>query len=211
MGRLQWKILGAVFLVMLVGMLCVAMLAWRSLLERPTPIGTPATRTHLMAPTTFHEVDLLGRWEKTFTKYDTEVLILTADHRFVQMYDLAAPTRHYVGQGTWYVDSHASGCVYVHFVGMRYFYGAEAFELYGNRFSPHDSPYQFWERCETQWITMPDKVILTVSDRPNFPRGIGLLFPADGNPPDGSIEMEVVADADGQLVPTPTRPRRSER
>ncbi len=208
MGRLQWKILGAVFLVMLVAMLCVAILAWRSLLERPTPVGTPAARTHLMAPITFREVDLLGRWEKTFTKYSTEVLILTADHRFVQVYDIPKTSRHYEGHGTWYVDSHASGCVYVHFVGMRYFYGAEAFELYGNRLSPRDSPYPFWERCERQRITMPDKVILTVSDTPQLPRGMSLLFPATGNPPDSSVVMKLVADAGGQPVPTPTRPLR---
>jgi hypothetical protein len=204
MGRLLWKILGVVLFMILF----VACMAWRSLLEQPTPVRTSTARTHLMAPTTFRESDLLGRWEKTFTKYDTEVLILTADHRFVQMYDLAAPARHYVGHGTWHVDPHASGCVYVHFVGLRYFYGAEAFELYGNRLSPRDSPYPFWERCEQQRIPMPDKVILTVSDSPNFPRGISLLFPAEGNPPDDSVVMQIVADANGQPVPKPTRPGR---
>jgi hypothetical protein len=204
MNRLLWKILGVVFFALLF----VACMAWRSLLEQPTPVGTPTARTHLMAPTTFREGDLLGRWEKTFTKYDTEVLILTANHRFVQVYDIKNPPYHYEGQGTWYVEPHASGCVYVHFVGMRYFYGAESLKLYGNRLSPRDSPYPFWERCETQWITMPDKVILTVSDSPNFPRGISLLFPATGNPPDGSIEMQLVADAGGQPVPTLTRPGR---
>ena len=157
-----------------------------------------------MAPTSFREADLLGRWESTFTKYAKEVLVLTADHRFIQMYDIPATGRHYEGQGTWHVDPHASGCVYVHFDGMRYFYGAEAFELYGNRLSPRDRPYSFWERCETQWISMPDKVILTVSDSPNFPRGMTLLFPATGNPPDSSVELEMVVDANGQAVPTPT-------
>jgi len=200
MGQQQRKILGGLFFVLV--------MSGCSLFERPTPIGTPSARTHLMAPLSFREVDLIGRWEKTFTKYDTEVLIITADHRFVQMYDIKNPAHHYEGQGTWHVDPHASGCVYVHFVGMRYFYGAEALELYGNRLSPGGSSYQFWERCETQWIPMPDKVILTVSDSPNFPRGMSLLFPADGNPPDSSVIMKLVADAGGQPVPSPARPSR---
>src|SRR5689334_17020254 len=112
MARLLWKILG----VVLFAVFFMACIAWRSLLEQPTPVGTPAARSSLMAPRTFREGDLLGRWENTFTKYSTEILILTADHRFVQMFDIKAPSRHYEGQGTWYVDPHASGCVYVHFV-----------------------------------------------------------------------------------------------
>lgn len=196
MSRLHLTILAVMF--------CAMLLSGCILVEQPTPVGTPTARTHLMAPTSFRETDLLGRWESTFTKYDREVLVLTADRRFIQTYDIPAIGRHYEGQGTWHVDSHASGCVYVHLEGMRYFYGAEAFELYGNRFSPGDSPYAFWERCETQWITMPDKVILSVSDRPHFPGGMTLLFPATGNPPDSSVELEKVVDANSQAVPTPT-------
>ena len=137
----------------------------------------------MLAPTTFQEADLIGHWETLFPKYSQETLVLTADHRFVQVFEMVQPARREEIHGTWYIDRRSSGCVYVHLEGMRYFYGAEAFERYGNRFIPGGEPYSFWERCEEQRMTMPDKVILTVTDEPNLPRGIGLIFPATSNDP----------------------------
>jgi hypothetical protein len=157
-----------------------------------------------MPPPTFSEIDLLGRWQNTFTQYHTEILILTPDHQFTQIFDTGQPARHYEGTGKWRVEQRASGCVYLHLEGMRYFYGAEAFEKFGNRFTPHGEPYAFWERCEAQHIPMPDKLILTVDSFPNTPRGIGLLLPATSSDPDGSENMVLVADTEGTPIPKPT-------
>ena len=68
--------------------------------------ATP-TRSRLIPPITFQEADLVGRWEKIFTKYSTEVLILNADYTFVQIYETAQPARPYEGQGTWRVEQRA--------------------------------------------------------------------------------------------------------
>jgi hypothetical protein len=139
----------------------------------------------------------------------TEVLILNADYSFVQIYATAQPTRRYEGQGTWRVEQRASGCVYVHLEGMRFFYGSEAFEINGNRFTPDGEPYRFWERCEDQRIQMPDKEVLIVTDRLRWARGIGLLFPSTASDP-GSSESEsliLTADEAGVPLPRPTPPR----
>ena len=63
-----------------------------------TTEATP-TRSTLIPPITFQEADLIGRWEKIFTKYSTEVLILNPDYTFLQMYETAQGD--YEGRGTW--------------------------------------------------------------------------------------------------------------
>ena len=164
-------------------------------------------RSTLIPPITFQEADLIGRWEKIFTKYSTEVLILNPDYTFLQMYETAQGD--YESRGTWRVEQRASGCVYIHLEGMRFFYGSEAFEVHGNRFTPGGEPYRFWERCEDQMITMPDKVVLIVTDRPNLARGIGLLFPSTASDPGSSSSesMLLTADAAGLPLARPTPPR----
>jgi hypothetical protein len=165
---------------------------------------TSTVRSALLAPTTFQEQDLVGHWQNSFTKYTTEDLLLTADHRFVQLFETRQ--RHYKGQGTWSIEQRPSGCVYVHLEGMLYFYASEAFERYGNRFTPNGPPYSFWDRCEEQRIPMPGKVILTVSDLSRWPRGIGLELPATGNLEGSGVQYTLIADAAGQLIPSVIHP-----
>ena len=99
--------------------------------------------------------------------------------------------------------------MYVHLEGMRFFYGSEAFEVHGNRFTPGGEPYAFWERCEDQRLPMPDKVVLIVIDQPRLARGIELLFPSTASD-HGSSESEsllLTADAAGVPLARPTPPR----
>ena len=115
----------------------------------------------------------------------------------------------YEGRGTWRVEQRASGCVYIHLEGMRFSYGSEAFEVNGNRFTPGGEPYAFWERYEDRRITMPDKVVLIVTDRPRWARGIGLLFPSTASDPSSSESESLLLTADAAGVPLarPTPPR----
>ena len=187
---------------------CTLVLSRCGLLSPSTRPTGLQTRSGLLAPVSLQEAALLGTWENVFTEYHTEVLILTSDHQFVQHYqEVGSNARRFTGQGTWHIERRASGCVYVHLEGMRYFYGAEAFALYGNRFTPHGEPYRFWERCEERYIPMPDKVIFIVASRPTWPRGIGLVFPATSKVPTSAEEMILQIDSGGQPVPRATRER----
>jgi hypothetical protein len=86
--------------------------------------------------------------------YPRETLVLTKDQRFTQIFETFQPARREEVTGTWYLEQRASGCVYLHLQGMRFYYGSATFERYGNRWSPQGDPYPFWERCEAaelQW------------------------------------------------------------
>jgi hypothetical protein len=149
--------------------------------------------------------DLIGRWEKLEIEMDVrESLILQADQRFIQVFEVVGdPARRDEGQGTWHLEQRPSGCVYLHLEGMRYWYGSEAMAVNGNRYEPGGTLHRFWEKCEQHYMTLPDKVILTVTDRPRLPRGIGLLYPqSDRDNIDNSLYL--TADASGQTLPTPT-------
>jgi hypothetical protein len=147
-----------------------------------------------MPPIAFTEDDLIGRWETIFLKYSVETLIINKDYSFTQIYETTSPNQRYEGQGSWWMEQRESGCTYLHLEGMRYFYGGEALERNGNRLEAENDPYPFWERCESQYILMPDKVILSVGTHPRFPRGIDLLFPATSSTPSSSISMRLVVE-----------------
>ena len=173
-------------------------------------VGEPAisgthtpSRSFLQPPPTFHETDLIGRWESLAPIFDTEVLTLTADYQFTHHYELKGePASRSEDQGTWWLEQRPSGCVYVHLEGMRYFRGG-ALADHGNRYEPRGRLHTFVEKCEDRLITMPDKVVLIVTDRPVLPRGIGLLFPKAGRD-DTDVSMLLTADATGQPLPLPT-------
>ena len=164
---------------------------------------TPA-RSFLQPPPTFHERDLIGRWELIGPIDAIEILTLTADHQFTQRYAIGGkPESHDVGQGAWWLEQRPSGCVYVHLEGMRYFHGGGVLADHGNRYEPGGTLHTFVEKCEDRLITMPDKVVLIVTNRPRLPRGIGLLFPKSGRD-NADNSMLLTADADGQPLPLPT-------
>ena len=173
-------------------------------------IGASTTNTHtpsrsfLQPPPTFHETDLIGRWESLTSIYDTEVLILTADYQFIHHYELKGkPASRSEDQGTWWLEQRSSGCVYVHLEGMRYFHGGGVLADHGNRYEPGGTLHTFVEKCEDRLITMPNKVVLIVTNRTRLPRGIGLLFPkSEIDNTDNS--MLLTADAEGNPFPSPT-------
>jgi hypothetical protein len=175
-------------------------------LVQPSVAPTPA-RSTLKPPPTFHERDLFGRWEWQSVFGSTEVLTLTADGQFVQVYEEGDPAKRYETSGTWWVDLRPSGCVWVHLDGMRYFHGGRVLAEQGNRLPPDGMLLSFVEKCEGQTITMPDKVILSVTDRPQLPRGIGLLFPKSGRE-NTDASMLLTADTAGTPLPWPTAPPR---
>lgn len=175
----------------------IALCACRSSNVAP-PQETLSDKSFLVPPSSFQERDLLGHWRNTFTEYHVEELILTSNHQYIQRFRTEHPLRQYEGHGSWRIEIRASGCAYLYLQGMKYFYGAEAFEVYGNRLEPHGSPYLFWERCESHYIEMPDQVILTITNNPTWPRGIGLLFPATKNPPESSEALMLIGDLSGQ-------------
>lgn len=162
------------------GVLWVVLLWWTSGCGTPPP-PQPAPRP-FRPPPTFTEADLIGHWKPLFETDTRETLLLAADHTFIQTFrsvdgsPIYETSAVYSGGGTWRVEQRASGCVYLHLEGMKYFYSGP-FAEYGNRLSPTDDPYPFWEGCEGGFIRIPDKMILTVIDRSRFPRGVGLLYP----------------------------------
>jgi hypothetical protein len=86
---------------------------------------------------------------------------------------------------------------------MRYFHGGGVLAEYGNRYEREGQLHTFVDKCADRLITMPDKVVLIVTDRPNLPRGIGLLFPKSGRD-NTDVSMLLTADAAGQPLPLPT-------
>lgn len=187
--------------MILIGLLFAACLC--RVFERPLPLGPPSGRTGLMAPLPFQEADLFGTWQTVAQIDYVDTLMLTEDRRFQYTYMLKSGPPHHQ-QGTWFIERRASGCVYLHLKGMSYFHGSAAFAQNGNRVAPGGELYDFWEQCEQQWQAMPDKVILSVTDRPNLPRGIGLLFPATKNPPDSSVELMLIGGIPGDPQSPPT-------
>lgn len=110
--------------------------------ERTVGPISPETQVAFRPPPAFREVNLIGHWQNTNTIHQVETLIVTADHQFVHVFDVkdGHPKQD---QGTWHLEQRASGCVYLHFEGMRYFYSGDVFALYGNRFESGGEPYKF--------------------------------------------------------------------
>jgi len=127
----------------------------------------------LKAPSTFTESDLIGTWNDWNNVDNDETLTLHSDYTFEQIYESSSSGYRYEGEGTWSVEIRPSGCVYLHLEGMKYFHLTASAADLGNRHLD-GSLINFWEPCEEQSITMPDKVILLVTSFADFPRGIAL-------------------------------------
>jgi hypothetical protein len=121
-------------------------------------------------PSAFQEADLIGTWDDGTAN---ETVIIKADKTFKQIYDIPQNSYHYEGSGQWWVEHRPSGCVYVHFEGMRFYHGVEGVEN-GNR-DAHGTLIPYWDPCEERYVTMPDSVIMRIASVPNLLRGIRLV------------------------------------
>ena len=138
---------------------------------------------------------MVGTWERSrIPGHAIETLSIKADHAFEQIYDVTASDYHYESTGRWWMEHRASGCVYIHFEGMRYYYGTVEQAEAGNR-DTRGTPIPYWDPCENRSIRMPNSVIMILGSQPSFPRGIKLV--------------NLILDRDEgdkvlHLIPTPT-------
>ena len=144
-------------------------------------IGGAQPSPAFLPPEEFSDPDLVGKWGVLFGTHDEETLLLNNDGTFTQTFlSSVDPSLFYTGGGTWRVERHPSGCVYVHLEGMRYYHNTVSTAENGNRISPDGKLYEFIDPCLNRTITMPDKVILLVVNEPKALHNTALLFPRAG-------------------------------
>jgi hypothetical protein len=137
---------------------------------------SPAEGVSVFPPDTFSESDLIGTWKDFNEIYSEEHLILRSDHTFEHIFAFDSD-RQFESDGTWEVVKETNGCTYLHLEGMRYFYQSVERAENGNRSTTgvtEGTPLRYWDECSNQLIEMPDKVIMTISSFPDFPRGLVL-------------------------------------
>jgi hypothetical protein len=131
----------------------------------------------IYAPVDFKEEDLIGTWNANGSSYSTEVLSLSADHKFTQEFQSSNPKFQAISSGTWETKKSEKGCLHLFLYGMKYFYQDMERASNGNRRPSgveKGSPIQYWDECSQHEITMPDMVVLAVMQFPDTPKNIVL-------------------------------------
>ena len=129
----------------------------------------------IFAPPDFNEEDLVGIWKANGASYSSEVLTLSADHKFMQEFSVENPKFRGETSGSWETKKSDKGCTYIFLYGMKYFYQDLDRATNGNRRNSgveKGSPIHYWDECSQDDITMPDMVILSVKQFPDTPRNI---------------------------------------
>lgn len=124
-------------------------------------------------PREFNESDLIGGWQEDGATDSNETLILSADHRFHQIFVFPQTNYHAESEGTWELRKSQNGCTYIYLYGMKYFYQDPDLANNGNRWPSGiktGKPEKYWNECSESIIEMPDMVILFVSQHPSYPK-----------------------------------------
>jgi hypothetical protein len=128
-------------------------------------------------PSAFQAADLIGEWKVVSEVYPVdETLLLNSDGSFIHNYQIPNATPPYSEQGHWWIEQRASGCVFLHLEGMRYFQSTLEVANSGNG-ALTGTLIRFEEPCEQTTFEMPDKVIMTVGSLPQYPKNLTLFFP----------------------------------
>jgi hypothetical protein len=131
-------------------------------------------------PQTLEESDLIGVWQAEYGVDRVDTLTLKADGTYQQIY--SEPNGYFYESpwNKWFVEHRASGKIYVHLEGMRYYVSGIGLGESGGRL-PTDvpefagKPELFYDSGEDRTLEMLDKVILRAIGIESAPRGIGLV------------------------------------
>ena len=128
-------------------------------------------------PFEFSKNDLIGTWQGEGEIYSDETLALYSDYKFHQEFHVLETGYHAETRGVWEIKTMQNGCTYIYLYDMKYFYQDIDLANNGNTWASGIKKGQavtYWDECSENIIEMPNKVVLFVSQFPNYPRNIVL-------------------------------------
>ena len=139
--------------------------------------GKPNVQPSNLPPSGFSEADLIGTWQESGAADSDEIIILSNDHKYRQIFNNVEASYHAELEGTWEQKNSKTGCVYIYFYGMKYFYQEQELVDNGNRWASgmkKGDAEKYWDECSKDVIEMPNMVVMFVGQHPDFTKNIVL-------------------------------------
>jgi hypothetical protein len=123
-------------------------------------------------PAGFTSGDLVGTWVASYSASDKDILIISEDGTYKQIYEAPdANLRYESDWQPWTLEFRSSGYARLHLVGMHI--ASETDELINREGGGVDPYFSLIDVCEGSEVTMPHEVILVVTGAGyETPRGI---------------------------------------
>ncbi len=141
-------------------LLCLLAMALACTVSGPTPY--PA---ELNPPDTFGPENLVGTWQATYGPTRIDTLTIKADGTYQQVFTTSGGEigdYHWEsGWNKWRLEKRPSGCVYIHFEGLRFY---ESSIEFAEGIASGTVTWLFWDPCEDRVFEMHSEVILRVEE-----------------------------------------------